>query len=88
MPTYATGTLSGTALPWIDTILVAADRRMRKTAQRLFAWIEKRRATEAAWLILNAMSERELRDIGLTRSDVQHMTWNATTRPEVREWIQ
>ena len=88
MSTYATGTLAGTALPWIDTILLAADQRMRKTALRLFAWIEKRRATEAALLILNAMSERELRDIGLTRTDVQHMTWNATTTPEVREWTQ
>jgi uncharacterized protein YjiS (DUF1127 family) len=49
-------------------------------ATRLNAWLERRRAAAAALLALNAMSDRELRDIGLTRFDVQRVAWGWSVR--------
>jgi uncharacterized protein YjiS (DUF1127 family) len=46
-------------------------RSLRAMAHRLDAWLERRRPAIAAAHELDAMSERELRDIGLTRGDIE-----------------
>jgi len=61
-------------------ILRAAAYRVRAVAMVLDAWLERRRAVAASLAQLNAMTDRELRDIGLTRFDVQNTAWDVSTR--------
>ena len=61
-------------------ILHVAARGVRTMATRLNAWLERRRAAAASLAQLNAMTDRELRDIGLTRFDVQNTAWGVSTR--------
>ena len=61
-------------------ILRAASYRVRAVAMRLDACLERRRAAAASLAQLNAMTDRELRDIGLTRFDVQNTAWGVSTR--------
>jgi uncharacterized protein YjiS (DUF1127 family) len=49
-------------------------------ATRLNAWLERRRAAAAALQALDTMTDRELRDIGLTRFDVQRVAWGGSVR--------
>src|SRR5262245_34536616 len=51
-------------------LMFALARALVAAARRLDAWLETRRLGGVARLQLGAMSERELRDIGLTRADV------------------
>ena len=51
-------------------LMFALGRRLVQAARRLDAWLEERRVRRAARVQLDAMSERELRDIGLSRADV------------------
>lgn len=54
----------------VAELLFALARGMTAAARRLDAWLEDRRLRVAARVQLGAMSERELRDIGLTRADL------------------
>jgi len=58
----------------------AAARHFRAAANRLHAWLEKRRLANAALHDLGAMTERELLDIGITRTDVHRVAWGASDR--------
>ena len=64
-----------TPLFQLAAVLRVAAHGMHAVATRLNGWLERRRATAAALLVLNAMTDRELRDIGLTRFDVQNAAW-------------
>jgi uncharacterized protein YjiS (DUF1127 family) len=44
------------------------------------AWLEKRRLAASSRHDFETMSERTLRDIGLTRADVNRMAWGAPDR--------
>src|SRR5215467_12797441 len=84
MYTYAQPrTFSATALLYLAAALRGAAYRLRAAARRLDEWIARRRAALPAIRDLQGMSYRELRDIGLTAFDVQHLAWggNAPGRP-------
>jgi len=68
-------TFSATALLYVAALMRRAAYRMRAAARRLDAWIAKRRTRTPGVQELQAMSYRELRDIGLTRFDAQHLAW-------------
>ena len=53
--------------------LLAADHRIRAVAIGLANWYATRRAAATTEVMLYAMSDRELNDIGLTRFDVQQV---------------
>ena len=67
--------LPAMALLGVAAVLRSAAYRVRAAARRLDAWIANRRADTPALRELQAMSYRELRDIGLTGFDVQHLAW-------------
>ena len=54
--------------------------RMRVAARQLDAWLESRRIAAAARRELGMMNERELKDIGLTRVDVDRVALGASDR--------
>lgn len=84
MYTYAQPrALPATALFFVATVLRAAAYRVRAAARRLDTWIATRQIDAPAVRDLQAMSDRELRDIGLTGFDVQHLAWggDAPGRP-------
>jgi uncharacterized protein YjiS (DUF1127 family) len=68
-----------TPLFQLAVLLRVAAYGIHKVATRLNTWLERRRAVAAAVMALNAMTERELRDIGLTRFDVQNATCGVST---------
>jgi uncharacterized protein YjiS (DUF1127 family) len=85
-----------TPLFQLAAVLHLAAHRVRAMAMRLNAYLERRRAAAAALLVLQAMSERELRDIGLTCFDVQRAAWggslvapdrNRTVQPDQLETL-
>ena len=80
MSAYVARNPFATPLFQLAAVLHLAARRVRAMAMRLNAWLETRRAAAAALLALNAMSERELRDIGLTRFDVRRVAWGGSVR--------
>lgn len=47
--------------------------KLRAVARRLDGWLERRRLAAAAMRELAAMSDFELRDIRLSRYDVEHL---------------
>ena len=51
---------------------------MRDAAKGLLAWLEKRRVFAAALHDFETMSDRDLRDIGLSRADVNRVAWGAS----------
>ena len=76
MYTYAQPrALSATALLYVAAALRTAACRARAAARSLDAWTARRRTKTPAVRELQAMSYRELRDIGLTGFDVQHLAW-------------
>jgi len=68
---------SAAALLQFAAAMAVAARRLRAAAKSLDAWLERRRIAAAALRDLGRMSERELKDIGLTRVDVQRVAWGA-----------
>ena len=82
---------SAAALLYLAAALRTAAYRLRAAARRLDTWIARRRAAPPAIRDLQAMSYRELRDIGLTGFDVQHLAWGGSApgrpwqAPEGRE---
>ena len=80
MSAYVARNPLATPLFQFAATLYLAAHRVRAMAMRLNVWLERRRLAAAALPLLNAMSERELRDIGLTRFDVQRMAWGGSLR--------
>lgn len=80
MSAYVARNRFATPLFQLAAVLHVAARDVRAMATRLNAWLERRRAADAALLVLNTMSDRELRDIGLSRFDVQRVAWGGSVR--------
>ena len=80
MSAYVARNRFATPLFQLAAVLHVSARAVRAMATRLNAWLERRRAADAALLVLNTMSDRELRDIGLTRFDVQRVAWGGSVR--------
>ena len=80
MSAYVARNRFATPLFQLAAVLHVAARGVRAMATRLNAWLERRRAADTALLVLNTMTDRELRDIGLTRFDVQNTAWGVSTR--------
>jgi len=55
----------------LASYLYAVARSLRIAATRLDIWLEARRRAEAARRDLSQMTDGELRDIGLSRSDIE-----------------
>ena len=64
----------------IADVMHAAAMRMRSGAKALHAWLEKRRRAAIAFHEFERMSDRTLRDIGLSRADVHRMAWGTSDR--------
>ena len=71
---------SAAALFQAANALHASARLTRVAARELHAWLEKRRIAADARRDLGMMSERELKDIGLTRVDVDRVALGASDR--------
>jgi len=72
---------SPTAAPSaLAALLRAAEHRIRASAVRLDAWLAERRTARTARRDLSAMSDRELKDIGITRVDVERVSWGDSNR--------
>jgi uncharacterized protein YjiS (DUF1127 family) len=69
---------SAAALLQLAAAMAAAARRLRAAAKSLDVWLERRRLAAAALRDLGGMSERELKDIGLTRVDVWRVAQGAS----------
>ena len=61
-------------------VMNTAAVRMRSAAKALHAWLEKRRRAAIAFHEFERMSDRTLRDIGLSRADVLRVAWETTDR--------
>ena len=66
---------SATALLYAAAVLRTGAYRLRAAARRLDTWIARRQTKRLAVRALQEMSYLELRDIGLTGFDVQHLAW-------------
>jgi uncharacterized protein YjiS (DUF1127 family) len=80
MTTYPTQYYSAAALFRMAAVMQAASRHLRTTAKSLQTWLEKRRRAAVAFDEFETMSERDLRDIGLSRADVLRVAWGASDR--------
>jgi uncharacterized protein YjiS (DUF1127 family) len=78
MSTYKTPYYSAAAAFRIADIMHAASRRVRAAGRSLHAWSERRRVAATAFDEFARMSERDLRDIGLSRADVHRVAWGAS----------
>lgn len=77
MTTYDTHYAAAAALLRISGALHSTALRLRVAARALDRWLEHRRVANQALDDLAAMSDRDLRDIGLSRSDVPFAAWRA-----------
>ena len=68
------------ALYQLAAFLRSAEHRLRASATRLDARLVDRRAARTARRDLSSMSDRELKDIGITRVDVERVSWGASNR--------
>jgi uncharacterized protein YjiS (DUF1127 family) len=73
MVAYETPYRSAAALFQVASALHAISRGARLAARRLHDWLEQRRIANDARRVLGMMSERELKDIGLTPGDVERV---------------
>jgi uncharacterized protein YjiS (DUF1127 family) len=64
----------------IAAFLRAVDACVRAASNGVLAWLEKRRVAAAAFHDFETMSDRDLRDIGLSRADVNRVAWGASDR--------
>ena len=71
---------SAAALFLVASGAQAAARRLRAAANRWHAWLERRRVASAAFHDFRTMSDRDLKDIGVTRADVDRVAWGASDR--------
>jgi uncharacterized protein YjiS (DUF1127 family) len=84
MSTLVTRNPLATPLFHLAAALRMAARRVQTVATRLNVWLEERRAAAGALAALIAMSDRDLRDIGLTRCDVQRLANVSLRSPDWR----
>jgi uncharacterized protein YjiS (DUF1127 family) len=80
MSAHDTQYRSAAALFAIAASMRAAARHLCAAAGWLHSWLEKRRVAAAAFNDFGTMGERELLDIGLTRTDVHRVAWGASDR--------
>ena len=80
MSAYVARNRFATPLFQLAALLHVAARGVRAMATRLNAWLERRRSADTALLVLNTMSDSELRDIGVSRFDVQRVAWGGSVR--------
>ena len=73
MVPYTQRSFSVAALLSLAALLSGAARRTRLFATALDAWVGRRRKTRITLKRSSAMSESELRDIGVSRSDIDHV---------------
>ena len=73
---------SAAALLLVAAFMHAGARRLHAAAKWLEVWLERRRLAAAAFHDFEAMGERELHDIGLTRADLHRVAWGGTGRLE------
>ena len=78
MSTYQTPYRSAAALFEAADLMHVAGNGLRKLAKSLEAWLEKRRLAMRAMHDFAKMSERDLKDIGLTRVDVNRVAWGVS----------
>ena len=71
---------SAAALLWVAGIMQIGARRVRAVANWLDGWLERRRLAANALVDFSTMTERDLLDIGLTRTDVRRVAWGASGR--------
>ena len=64
----------------LAAFLRSAEHRLFASATRLDAWLAQRRTAKRARRDLGAMSDWELKDIGITRVDVERVSWGASDR--------
>ena len=64
----------------LAAILRMASHQVHGIATLLNVWLERRRTAAVASKMLSALSDRELRDIGVTRFDVQRAQWGDSIR--------
>jgi uncharacterized protein YjiS (DUF1127 family) len=69
---------SAAALLQVAAAMALAARRLRAAAKALDAWLERRRLAAAALHDLGGMTDRELKDIGLTRVDAWRVAQGAS----------
>ena len=81
MATHSQRSISGAALLQVSFVLSAAGRRARALAKRLDTWLARRRAAREALGALSAMSDRDLRDIGIARSDIERVARHDPREP-------
>ena len=81
MTTHSQRSFSVAALLQVSFVLSAAGRRARVLAKILETWIARRRAAREGLAALSAMSDRELRDIGIARSDIERMAQHDPLEP-------
>jgi len=80
MHTHDTTFFSAAALFRVASALHSVADGLRSTALRWHARLEQRRVAAAALDEFASMGERELRDIGVSRADVQRVAWGASNR--------
>ena len=80
MSTFETQYRPAMAMLRIVAFLRAMDACLGAAANAALAWLEKRRVAAAAFHDFETMSDRELRDIGISRADVNRVAWGASDR--------
>lgn len=80
MTTHDTTFAAAAALHRIAAATIGGAYRLRAAARMLDEWLARRREERRAQDDFATMSERDLRDIGLCRSDVPGIAWGASER--------
>ena len=78
--TYENRYYTAAALFRLASAMHAAAGHLRVAANALHARLEKRRRAAIAFHEFERMSERTLRDIGLTRAEALRMAWGVEDR--------
>ena len=81
MTTHSQRSFSVAVLLHVSFVLSAAGRRARALAKMLDTWLARRHAAREALAALSAMSDRELRDIGIARSDIERIARHDPLEP-------
>ena len=80
MSTFETQYRPAMASLRLFAFLRAVDAWLGAAGNGVSAWLEKRRVAAAAFDDFELMCERDLRDIGLSRADVNRVAWGASDR--------
>lgn len=75
MSAYQNTHFSTVALFRLAVVTHSAAEHLRAAAKSLHAWLDKRRRAAIACHEFERMSDRSLRDIGLSRADVLSAAW-------------